>query len=57
MSTVKQQILNNLLAAEQLLEQAQVDADLLTADVNVDVFTELQEKFASVTDAVQYYVD
>jgi hypothetical protein len=57
MSTVKQQILNNLLAAEQLLEQAQVDADLLTADVNVDVFTELQEKFATVADAVQYYVD
>lgn len=57
MLTIKQQILNNLLAAEQLLAQAQVDADLLTADVNADVYAELQEKFASVADAVQYYVD
>ena len=57
MSTVKQQILNNLLAAEQLLEQAQVDADLLTADVNADVFAELQDKFATVADAVEYYLD
>jgi hypothetical protein len=57
MQTVKQQILNNLLAAEQLLAQAKVDADLLTADVNADVFAELQEKFADVANAVAYYVD
>jgi hypothetical protein len=57
MSTVKQQILNNLLATEQLLAQAQVDADLLTADVNADVFAELQEKFTCVADAVAYYLD
>jgi hypothetical protein len=57
MSTVKQQILNNLLATEQLLAQAQVDAELLTADVNADVFAELQEKFTCVADAVAYYLD
>jgi hypothetical protein len=57
MQTVKQQILNNLLAAEQLLAQAKVDADLLTADVNADVFAELQEKFEDVANAVAYYVD
>jgi hypothetical protein len=57
MQNVKQQILNNLLAAQQLLENAQVDADLLTADVNADVLAELQDKFNAVADAVDYYVD
>lgn len=57
MQNVKQQILNALFAAEQLLEKAHVDADLLTADVNADVLTELQEKFSTLVDAVDYYVD
>lgn len=57
MQNVKQQILNALFAAEQLLEKAHVDADLLTADVNADVLAELQEKFSTVADAVNYYLD
>lgn len=57
MQNVKQQILNNLLAAQQLLENAQVDADLLTATANANVLAELQDKFNAVADAVSYYLD
>jgi hypothetical protein len=57
MQNVKQQILNTLFAAEQLLENAQVDADLLTADVNADVLAELQDKFSALAETVNYYLD
>ena len=57
MQNIKQQILNTLFAAEQLLENAQVDADLLTADVNADVLAELQEKFSALAETVNYYLD
>ena len=57
MQNVKQQILNTLFAAEQLLENAQVDADLLTADVNADVLAELQDKFSTLAETVNYYLD
>lgn len=57
MQNTKQQLLDTLFAAEQLLEKAYVDADLLTADVNADVLTELQDKFSTLAETVNYYLD
>jgi hypothetical protein len=57
MQNTKQQLLDTLFAAEQLLEKAYVDADLLTADVNADVLAELQDKFSTLAETVNYYLD